>query len=66
MSRASFGFAGGSILDLRFNVTGSATPLHISDVRLNDASGRDFVTSALQKQIVIRSTYQVCLPLIKR
>jgi hypothetical protein len=58
--------ADGAILALRFNVTGSASPVTISDVRLNDAAGRDFVTSALQKQIVIGAQYQVYLPLIKR
>jgi hypothetical protein len=58
--------AGGAILALRFNVTGSAAPVSISGVRLNDAVGRDFVTSALQKQIVIGTQYQVYLPLIKR
>ena len=56
----------GAILNLRFNVTGSASPVRISEVRLNDAAGRDFVTSALQKQIVIGAMYQVYLPLVKR
>ena len=56
----------GAILNLRFTVTGGASPVRISDVRLNDAAGRDFVTSALQKQIVIGTQYQVYLPLIKR
>ncbi len=56
----------GAILNLRFTLTGSALPLRISDVRLNDAAGRDFVTSALQKQIVIGALYQVYLPLVKR
>jgi hypothetical protein len=56
----------GAILNLRFNVTGNASPVHVSDARLNDAAGRDFVTSALQKQIVIGAMIQVYLPLIKR
>ena len=56
----------GAILNLRFNVTGSASSVSISGVRLNDASGRDFVTSALQKQIVIGAMYQVYLPLVQR
>jgi hypothetical protein len=43
--------ADGAILNLRFNVTDNASPISLSDVRLNDAAGRDFVTSALQKQI---------------
>jgi hypothetical protein len=38
----------GAILNLRFNVTGSASPVSISEARLNDAAGRDFVTSVLQ------------------
>ena len=58
--------ADGAILALRFNVTGSTSPVGLSSVRLNDDAGRDFVTSALQKQIVIGSMYQVYLPLIKR
>jgi len=56
----------GAILNLRFTVTGSASPIRISEARLNDAAGRDFVTSALRKQIVIGSMYQVYLLLIKR
>ena len=45
----------------------AATPrVALSSVRLNDAAGRDFVTSALQKQIVIGAQYQVYLPLVKR
>ncbi len=58
--------ADGAILNLRFNVTGGASPVRLSSVRLNDAAGRDFVTSALQKQIVIGTLYQVYLPLVQR
>jgi hypothetical protein len=58
--------ADGALLALRFTVTGSASPVSISSVRLNDTSGRDFVTSALQKQIVIGTQHQLYLPLIVR
>jgi uncharacterized repeat protein (TIGR01451 family) len=57
----------GPILNLHFNATDSASPVAISSVRLNDAAGRDFVTSALQKQIVIGSTpHLVYLPFVTR
>ena len=56
----------GAILNLRFNVTGSVSTVRISDVYLNDAAGRDFVTSALQKKIVIVTGHVLFLPLVRR
>ena len=56
----------GAILNLRFNVAGNASPIRVSDVRLNDAAGRDFVASALQKQIEIVTGHVLFLPLVRR
>lgn len=61
--------ADGTILNLRFALTGAPAPLGIADVRLNDAAGRDFETSALQKDIVVvslNSGFTLYLPLIRR
>jgi uncharacterized repeat protein (TIGR01451 family) len=65
--------ADGAILNLRFAVTASLPEasslregISLSSVRLNDAAGRDFATSALQKQIEIVSLYRVYLPLVIR
>ena len=55
----------GAILNLRFTVAGGSL-VRLSSVRLNDAAGRDFATSALQKQIDMGAFYQVYLPLVKR
>jgi hypothetical protein len=65
--------ADGAILNLRFTATANLPEarslregIDLSSVRLNDAAGRDFVTSALQKQIEIVSQYRVYLPLVAR
>ena len=56
----------GTILQLRFTGSGSAGALRIAGASLNDASGRDFFTSALQKQIEIVTWHTVFLPVVMR
>jgi hypothetical protein len=66
LARSTAMDADGAILELRFRSTGNAAPVRLSDVRLNDSAGRDFVTSALQKQIVIETERRLFLPVIVR
>ncbi len=58
--------ANGVLLNLRFNVTGTASPVQIVDLSLNDEYGRDFATSALQKLIHIVSWHNMFLPVVTR
>jgi len=61
----------GAILNLRFQLTGAPAPIGLAQYWLNDSSGRDFQTSALQKTIVVVATaphnlYKLFLPTVVR
>ncbi|MBI5567970.1 MAG: DUF11 domain-containing protein [Chloroflexi bacterium] len=56
----------GTLLQLRFTNASSAASLRIVGASLNDNVGRDFATSALQKQIEIVTWHTLFLPLVRR
>ena len=58
--------ADGALLQLRFSGSDSAASLRIVGASLNDNVGRDFATSALQKQIEIVTWHTLFLPLVRR
>ena len=62
----------GTILQLVFTVNESLSSINFGSVRLNDANGRDFTTSALQREIELlpmiigSDQYQLYLPAVIR
>lgn len=46
--------ANGTILELEFDINHGHSNVDLASIRLNDATGRDFVTSALQRKIELR------------
>ena len=54
------------LFHVQFSVLGaSPRPPVLANVRLNDLGGRDFVTSALQREIEIGRVYQTYLPVVR-
>ena len=60
--------ADGTIFNLRFTVAGgtSPSPMGLSTAKLNDVFGRDFATSALQREVQVVIIHNVFLPIARR